>query len=840
MSLDTSNKYFTLASDLVNYTSKNIFLTGKAGTGKTTFLKHIRQTCAKQMAVIAPTGVAAINAGGTTIHSFFQLPFSPFVPGNLSVNDQSEINTTHSLISRLKINNEKRKMFQALELLIIDEISMVRCDMVDAIDTVLKHFRNDSRPFGGVQLLFIGDMHQLPPVIPDSEWSILSQFYNSPFFFSSKVITEHEPLFISFEKIYRQSDEIFIQLLNAVRNNDLDAEHIKCLDSLYDPSFNQQKDRQSIILTTHNAKADTINAEELQRLSTPAFSFKAKIEGEFYEKYFPAEELLVIKPGAQVMFIKNDTEKIRRYFNGKIGCVESIDDDRIVIKCKDDDHTIEVSKERWENIRYNFNHSSKQIEEDIIGSFTQYPLRLAWAITIHKSQGLTFEKAVIDAGAAFSPGQVYVALSRCTQLDGLVLKSRINYHSLKTDQRIIEFSRNIASIPQIQSQLIEAKINYQKHLLLQLFDFSSAYGNSIDLQKFIIAETVSFNTDLESWVSKIVEQIKTLQDISHRFTNQLNNLFSTDLIPQESEPLQQRIMAAGKYFSVQLQDLISNIHKSPAITDSKQNAKTYNEMLFELFSLLTEKKFLFEICCTGFDGYNWHQKKKEFKLPSFKINAYSASSVNSNFVNETLDHPQLYHKLKQLRDEICNKNGKPVYLVANSQTLTEMCNYLPQNLHELSKISGFGKVRLKEVGEKFLSIIIDYCEAQHLTSQIGNKKDKKQKKENKENSFEMTDTKKETFRMYKEGKTISEIALARKLSATTINSHLAYYIESGAINIQDLLSKEKFDAIEPVIKNYEGVAINPLKEKLGNEISFSDIRLAMAWKNFNARSKNEN
>lgn len=831
MSIDTSNNLFSLASDLVNYTSENIFLTGKAGTGKTTFLKHIRNTCAKQMAVIAPTGVAAINAGGTTIHSLFQLPFTPFIPGQAMESAELDINNTHSLIGRLKLNKEKRKLFQALELLVIDEISMVRCDTIDAIDIILKHFRNvPNQPFGGIQVLFIGDMHQLPPVIPDSEWSILSKFYNSPYFFSSRVIADHIPLVISFEKIYRQSDETFIQLLNAVRNNDLEEHHAKCLDSLYNPNFIIDKENQSIILTTHNANADKINTVELHNLNSPVYRFNAKIEGEFYEKYFPAEEILVLKPGAQVMFIKNDSEKFRRYYNGKMGIIKSIEQDKILVQCKDEEKPIEVTKEKWENIRYNFNNATKLIEEDVIGSFIQFPLRLAWAITIHKSQGLTFEKAVIDAGAAFSPGQVYVALSRCTKLEGLILKSRINHNSLKTDERIVEFSKNLSSVRQVESQLFYAKNTYQQNVLLTLFDFAVASSLCTDINVFISAEHKSFNDDLPLWIIKIMEKVECLHDISKKFIIQLQKLFIETILPQDNEPLQQRIMAACKYFSLHIGLLIQELLKSPAVTDNKQVAKSFNEQLYDLFTHLCQKKFMFENCSQGFNINKWHQDKKQFTLPSFRVNAYSVSSI---YVSESLSHPALYQKLKILRDEICNKKGRPVYLVASSQTLTEMSNFLPRNVHELSQINGFGKIRLKEFGEKFLSIINDYCEQYGLDSLMENRKGKKEKKESRLKKDTRPDTKKESFDLYKQGKSISEIADERNLSVNTIENHLAFYIQSGAINIQDMLSKEKFNAIESVIKNYEGNSLSPIKEQLGKEISFSDIKMALAWKVYN-------
>src|SRR6185503_15459820 len=403
MNYDFANEMFNLAAELVNKSSRNIFLTGKAGTGKTTFLKYIRGNCHKQMAVVAPTGVAAINAGGVTMHSFFQLPFSPFIPEAGGFREQNEtVTNRNSLLSRLRITTEKKKIFQELELLVIDEISMVRCDMLDAVDTILRHIRRrHNERFGGVQVLFIGDMFQLPPVIKENEWSLLKDFYDSPYFFDSLVIKEEQPVFIEFTKIYRQSEENFIRVLNQVRNNELDNEGRSLLENRFSTEFRRTKDDGYIILTTHNEKARSKNETELNRIGARSFSYTAEIEGDFPESAYPAEEQLQLKVGAQVMFIKNDTDKVKRYFNGKIGIVTDLDDDKILVQCKDEPDEIEVKKEKWENIRYTVDKKSRQLNEEILGSFTQYPLRLAWAITIHKSQGLTFDKVVIDAGEAF-------------------------------------------------------------------------------------------------------------------------------------------------------------------------------------------------------------------------------------------------------------------------------------------------------------------------------------------------------------------------------------------------------------------------------------------------------
>jgi hypothetical protein len=495
----------------------------------------------------------------------------------------------NSLISHLRINREKRKVLQQLELLVIDEISMVRCDIMDAIDTVLRYVRKrPQEKFGGVQVLLIGDMFQLPPVTKDPEWRVLSEFYDGPYFFDSYAM-EEPPVYIEFGKIYRQSDERFINLLNQVRNNEMTEQGLRILEERYQPSFRRADNDGYIILTTHNDGARHTNTNELARLTAPVFNYRATVKGDFPESAYPADMHLQLKVGAQVMFIKNDTEKLRRYFNGKIGTVTTLSEDRIRVRCKDEGEDIEVKKEEWDNIRYSLNSKTRQLEEEVLGSFIQYPLRLAWAITIHKSQGLTFDKVVVDAGEAFAAGQVYVALSRCTNLDGLVLKSRIRPGSLFTDPRVVEFSRQHTESSLVSDELNVSRKDYQEKLLLSTFDFRIPVGHCGDLLAYAFRHRASFNKETISWLEDLVEKIGALQKTADKFHLWLQQQFQQSRLPGENLNVQDKTVKAAAHFVIELSSLIECLHQSPVASDSHLRARDFNEGLKEIFAELALK-----------------------------------------------------------------------------------------------------------------------------------------------------------------------------------------------------------------------------------------------------------
>lgn len=826
METDKSNRIFDIAVALINQSSRNIFLTGKAGTGKTTFLKHIRQHCPKQMAIVAPTGVAAINAGGSTIHSFLQLPFGTFIPEGKAKEDTDAFDR-YTLLSRLRYSAEKRKLLQQLELLVIDEISMVRADTLDAVDAVLRHARQKlHEPFGGVQMLFIGDMFQLPPVVRDQDWKILSAYYDSPFFFDSQVIRQESPLYIEFDKVYRQRDENFVQLLNQVRNNELNEEGLTILEKRFNPGFHSGKE-EYILLTTHNEIARRINLTELEKLPGTPLHYNAEVEGDFPETAFPADKELLLKTGAQVMFIRNDmAENGKRFFNGKIGVIKKLEKEKITVYCQDEEKDIEVRPEDWENIRYTLNKTSQTLEENVLGSFKQFPLRLAWAITIHKSQGLTFEKAVIDAGEAFAPGQVYVALSRCTNLEGMVLKSRIRKNSLFTDPRILKFAKQINSSSALEEELQRSKRAYQLKLLKQYFDLSPIKARLKEFKDLLNANKKSFREGWEQWLAGWTEKVEMLQETALKFHNWLDQEFNRETTPEQNSALEERIIRAAAHFIPLLDELIAELHRSPLSTDNREMAKESNDSLKQLFTDLCEKKHTLLGMDGHLDTHGWLERKKQFVLPPFQLNTYASQQKNQS------PHPELHYRLRKCREKICLQKDLPVYLVAGTASIDEMATYLPHTPEELQLISGFGEKKAKSFGPDFLEIICAYAKEKGIGSLIHEKKEKRSRNKKtplaKEKKIPSHD---QTLELFLQGKGIREIAEIRALSASTIESHMAKLLEEKRIDILDLMPKDRYDRIMAAIEEKnEIIGLNALRGSLGEEYSYGELRMVLSAK----------
>lgn len=585
-SLSTTAQY---ALRFINQTNKSIFLTGKAGTGKTTLLKEIIKTTHKNVVVVAPTGIAALNAGGVTIHSMFQLPFAGFIPEfnhPPQFSDRVKFETKDTLRRHFKMRADKQTVLRNLQLLVIDEVSMLRADLLDAIDFMLRSVRKKDMPFGGVQVLYIGDLLQLPPVIRNEEWEVLRQFYRGKFFFHSHVVQQNPPLYIELDKIYRQTDEQFIGVLNNLRNNIITKDDLQVLNQFVKPDFDIKNNPGYITLTTHNAKADTMNANALNDLEGEAHTYLPEIVDDFPDKIYPLEEELKLKVGAQVMFIKNDPSPEKNYFNGKIGIIESLSEGEIMVHFPEEDLTIEAEKYEWQNIRYYVDEQTKEIKEEILGTFVQYPLKLAWAITVHKSQGLTFDKAVLDVSRVFMPGQAYVALSRLRSLQGLILLSPMQMNGILNDADVMEYASEKAKADDLETSLQQETKIFIGNFLINSFNWQDL---ATQWQRHKMSYLKETNRSLKGkhrqWAQQQEDKIHKLLDPAGKFIKQLNSLFynpDTDMAF-----VKERVVAAYNYFFPVMDGLAGEILAKMEEIKRLRKAKGFYEELTELEELQT-------------------------------------------------------------------------------------------------------------------------------------------------------------------------------------------------------------------------------------------------------------
>lgn len=607
------NNESMMAWNIIEKTGANLFLTGKAGTGKTTFLKELRRKSPKRMVVLAPTGIAAINAGGMTIHSFFQLPLSPYLPGTTFGGGEQK---------RYQFSKVKRNIIRSMDLLVIDEISMVRSDLLDAIDSVMRRYRKHDLPFGGVQLLMIGDLHQLAPVTAGGEEAMLRQYYDTPYFFSSKALQQVGYLTIELKTVYRQQDDRFISLLNQIRENRVTDETFQALNQRYIPNYTPLANSDYIRLTTHNAPANYINEQELAALPSQAYSFTAEVEDNFPESSYPADYELVLKPGAQIMFIKNDSQ--HRFYNGMIGEVRSIVGDEITVRSKDDDEDFVLEKAEWTNSKYTLNEETKEIEETVEGVFRQYPVRLAWAITIHKSQGLTFEHAIIDASHSFSHGQTYVALSRCRSLEGMVLSQPLSRSAIISDQTVDAFNGNLT--PPTHETISALELQYSVQMIYELFDFRQMQS-SYDLLLRCLAEFFSSKYPrVFNEYQQMAVVFKSLNGVADKFRVQYTQMLAADA--QISNPaLQDRIHKGAKYFRQKMGVITDLIKKTNLETENKTAKKQFQDR----FSTFAEEAKLKESLLryeqdTEFSVSDYLKKKAQFLLSQEEGGSSSKSS----------------------------------------------------------------------------------------------------------------------------------------------------------------------------------------------------------------------
>ena len=811
------NQKLEFVEELVLHTDAHIFLTGRAGTGKTTFLKSLPTKTHKRMVVVAPTGVAAINAGGQTIHSFFQLPFGPQLPDGAPI--QSSQNKKEVAAQYQKIRGTKLKIMRTLDLLIIDEVSMVRADVLDAVDAVLRRARRSSRPFGGVQVLMIGDVHQLAPVAKPEEWEVLAPYYRTVYFFGSHVLQKTDYLCVELDHIYRQHDQDFITLLNKVRDNRMDADCIRLLNSRYIPDFKPTDGY--ITLTTHNAQADQINESRLRSLNSQSLHFTASIQGNFPIPLYPTKEDLELKIGAQVMFVKNDPNPEKAYYNGKIGKLTGYDKDAGELEVTCGDERINVSPVVWQNMDYTLNEETQQIEEKEIGSFTQIPLRLAWAVTIHKSQGLTFDKLVVDAQQAFAHGQVYVALSRCTSLEGLVLKTRISSNALIGDGIVDYFVEQMPEREPSQEKVEGLRKSYELTTMLELIDFQGIYRTIGRLAKVVMDNLSLFEGEMVQELVKLRDCFKAeMVDVEQKFRKQIQMLHH-EAVCEANDTLQERLQKGAQYFKEHLQTITDKLQKMPFKTDNK----SVNEQITDILKQLKDESYVkmgcLESCEKGFSVGEYY-KVKAIKLLEVEKTPKSKYTIKEGLMEKST----LYAALNAWRADKAEEEDAELYSIIPSKTLKAISKEKPVTIAELKQIEGIGPKRIKAFGRELVNIVRVYSGMEMLDNEsyemdLSDDKPAKTKKVKGETYLV-------TKRMLDKGMTVEEIAAERNLAESTIYGHIARFVEQGEYDAVDFVDKDKCAVIEEYFRETEDKSLTAAREVLGEDYEFWELRMVLA------------
>lgn len=699
---EETNKETELAHRLIENTGVNVFLTGRAGTGKTTFLKQLRDSSNKRMVVLAPTGIAAINAGGMTIHSFFQLPFSPYIPG-------TTIQSSGRRFDRFA--KEKRRLIRTLDLIIIDEISMVRADLLDAVDASLRRQRNPRLPFGGVQLLLIGDLGQLSPVVKPDEWSLLSSHYDTPYFFSSLALREAGYQMVELTHVYRQRDRKFLELLNSVRTNRVDVDALAELNKRYIPDFEPEDSEWYVRLTTHNDRARAINDDRLSALKAPEVTYDAIAKGDFPESSFPADEHLTLKEGARVMFLRNDTSV--GYFNGMLGRIVTLNENNIEVMPDGGTNTLIVAPVMWENTKYSLDRESGNIVENIIGTYMQFPLRTAWAITIHKSQGLTFDRAIINASSSFAHGQTYVALSRCRTLEGLVLDAPLTAQSIISDANVVNYINGQRATTLTEDAVTSMTRAYELHLLDLMLGFE-------DLRRV-------FNTlkrVVDEYMSRAFPRLAQRYAIADKLLaddmEKMATTFSAVYHAQGcvSEHLAERIKCACSYFGEKIESFTALIKDTPEETDNKDVTHRLHDALDAVKDGVNIKRYLFKtFAINAFDCKSYHEVYSRVLLaidsPTAAKNKSSSNKCASrkrkasDKVPADVNNPALYLRLVSWRRELSSQLSVPAYAIISNKAIVEISNKMPLTMGELKKIPGIGDVKVRNYGTKILQLVVN-------------------------------------------------------------------------------------------------------------------------------------
>ena len=804
------NDKIDMLNRFVQNTDVHIFLTGKAGTGKTTFLRNLAANSYKRMVIVAPTGVAAINAGGVTIHSFFQLPFGPIIPEGQRHKDNEQ--QMLSPLASIKLSKTKLKIMRSLDLLVIDEISMVRADLLDAIDAVLRKVRRNDKAFGGVQLLMIGDIQQLAPVARQNEWELLQDYYKSVYFFDSLVLQKTHYICIELDHIYRQNDTDFIDILNQVRNNRLDNKNLQILNSRHIPDFKADDNDGYITLTTHNHQADEINDEKLDAIKSKTLTFNAEIKGIFPENAYPTKEILELKVGAQVMFVKNDPSPEKLYYNGKIGKIIDYDkDEGVKVKCSDE--IINVTPVTWQNFEYNLNEKTNEIEEKEIGSFTQIPLKTAWAITIHKSQGLTFDKVVLNAEMAFAHGQVYVALSRCTSLNGLVLNTKISNNVLYNDRTINSFVDKIPSLEPDKNKLHFEETKYHHQTILELFTFDEL---EIHINK--LAKIVRENDNIlgKETADKITEKRNLFReeviDVAMRFARQVESIIKTTRQQDNkttSSFLDERIRKASVYFFNKLNDLES-IGDLIAETDNKAVNTAIKAVLDTIREILYVKTACLHLAKDGFilDKYLEMKNKKTVESENLKSVKLKSKSVDDK------DKPLLKDLLKWRKNKADELNKEASHIIPTT-VINKIAEQKPTSIKELKSISKLGTTRIKSFGADIINIVLE---------SLGFKKCSFDDAES-NREMNLSSSASKTLVLLDEDYTIDDIMKERGLSRSTIEGHIAEIIKNGIYEVHDFVSKEHIEIIREYFEETKDLSLSAAREVLGDDFTYFELRL---------------
>lgn len=720
------NQQAQLAWNIIENTNTNIFLTGKAGTGKTTFLRRLKEESSKRIVVVAPTGIAAINAEGVTIHSFFQLSFAPFIPdAQYKLKEQ-----------QYRFSKQKIRVIQSIDTLVIDEISMVRADLLDAVDNVLRRFRKNNLPFGGVQMVMIGDLGQLAPVAKDDEWQMLSRYYDTPYFFSSLALKSTRYAIVELKTVYRQSDSHFVELLNRVRDNRADDSVLAALNSRYIPNFQPPVEEGYIRLTTHNFQAQQENDRQLALLPGKPYTYEASIMGKYPEMLFPTEQTLTLKEGAQVMFVKNDSSADKAFYNGMLGTVTEINDKNLFVRTKDTGVVIKVEPEQWENTRYEINERTNEITEEVEGTFTQLPVKPAWAITVHKSQGLTFDRAIIDVQRAFTHGQTYVALSRCRTLEGLVLSAPLPMSAIIRDGAVDDYVSRAAEHTPTEGQIDLLRRDYYLSVISELFDFRplmDAFNRMLDLL---------MGHFRRSYPKLIIEYkarlgiIKTqLYDVAERFKLQYNQIVISTASYQDDVHLQERLTKGAAYFARTISDIEMLVKNTDVKTDTPDVKKQVAELLTTLKELVMQKRALLNyVKDEGFSLNEYqHQRavvfmgkentgtkktatrqkpavKDKSKVeakdkPTVKTKSGDKEKASSAVPELKVLHPKVLDALTEWRRQRALKAHMPTYCILQQKAIIAIANLLPQDKEALARIPFCGNVKAEKYGDEILAVV---------------------------------------------------------------------------------------------------------------------------------------